>query len=423
MAKLWQKQDSKPLHPLVEKYTVGSDYVLDKELIKYDIQASKAHAKMLGKIEILDQDEVEKIVSTLEELEQKDIEITIQDEDCHTVIENYLVEKLGDIGKKIHTGRSRNDQVLVAIRLYMKDNLEKTKEQTKKLAQTFLKLAKKHQQTPFPGYSHTQQAMPTSLGHYYASFVESLLDDIEFLEKTKEQVDKNPLGSAAGFGVSFPLDREYTTKELGFEKTQINSLYCQNSRGKFESIYLEALTQIMLTLNKFSTDMILFTTQEFNFFTVDESLTTGSSIMPQKKNLDLLEILRGNTSVVSNNKQMVLDISKNLMSGYNRDLQLIKKPLIESTNIVQDSIEIVDLFVQNIEPNMEEIKQKTTPEIYTADIANELVEEGTPFREAYQKAKEKLGKTEIDEIKGIDNKKSPGGPGNLYLENYKKRLN
>ncbi|MDO8552549.1 MAG: argininosuccinate lyase [bacterium] len=426
MAKLWKKTES-TLHPAVEKYTAGTDAVFDLELLPFDIEASKAHAKGLEKIGILSAAETKEILGGLDAL-HKDFQsgkvtITPEDEDCHTVIENYLIENIGETGKKLHTGRSRNDQVLVAVRLYMKQNLSKLNGSSVALADVFLKMAEKYEKVSMPGYSHTQQAMLSSLGHYFSAFAESLLDDADFIALVAKHIDKNPLGSAAGFGVSIPLDREFTSKELGFSDVQVNSLYCQNSRGKFESAYMEALAQVMLTLGKFANDMLLFTSQEFDFFAVDDSLTTGSSIMPQKHNLDVMEILRGNVSVVIANQLMVKDISKNLTSGYNRDGQLMKKPLFESTKIVADSIEVVGLLLAGVTAKPENIKAKITPGIFTADIANALVtEKGVPFRDAYKQAGKLITDKPVDLAKNIASKVSLGAPGNLGLAELKKRI-
>src|SRR3989344_8085092 len=281
MGKLWKKTDTE-LHPVVEKYTAGTDHIFDMELLPFDIAASKAHAKGLQKINILSPGELEALENALEALLKKheagNVTILREDEDCHTVIENYLVEAVGDAGKKIHTGRSRNDQVAVAMRLYMKDKLTTIRKQCIALASNFVDMAEKYEKNPMPGYSHTQQAMLTTVGHYFASFAEALLDDADYIESALRHIDKNPLGSAAGFGSSIPLDRTFTTQELGFSAVQVNSLYCQNSRGKFESVYVEALAQVMLTLGKFAGDMVLFPPREFDFFAVAETLTTGSSI-------------------------------------------------------------------------------------------------------------------------------------------------
>lgn len=426
MSKLWQKKGHN-LHPLIEKYTVGEDYILDKKLMPYDIQATKAHAKGLQKIGIFKAPEIKKIISILNKLE-KDfkkgrISIRIQDEDCHTVIENYLTKKNKKIGQKIHTGRSRNDQVLTATRLYMKDQLKLIRQKTKKLVREFLNFAQKYQNIPLPGYSHMQQAMISSIGHYACSFVESLLDDIEYLNYVYQHINKNPLGSAAGFGIPLLLDRDITTKELKFRKIQINSLYCQNSRGKFESVYLENLAQIMLTLSRFATDLLFFTSQELDFFKVKNNLITGSSIMPQKRNLDAMEILRGNTSVVINNQHLIQNLTKSLISGYNRDLQLMKKPLFESTDIVLESLDIVELYLKGIEPKEDSILKKINKNIFAADLAIEMTKnKKTPFRIAYRKALKLIKKQKVDIQQNIKSKISLGAPGNLDIHYYKNRI-
>ena len=427
MSKLWNKEDHDQLHPLVERYTVAEDYLLDRDLMPYDIEASLAHAQGLERIGILSSEELHNIEHVFEQL-KKDwnegkIQITVHDEDCHTVIESYLTSKIGEIGKKIHTGRSRNDQVLVALRLYMKDHLSNIHELTKKNSKSFLDFALSHKHIPMPGYTHTQQAMLSSLSHYMCSFVEALLDDCSILESTYLHVDKNPLGSAAAFGVSFPLDREYTTSKLGFSQIQVNSLYCQNSRGKFESQYMEALSQIMLTLGRFANDMLVFTSTEFNFFEISPNMTTGSSIMPQKRNVDVMEILRANSGVVLNNQHMIKDIAKNLLSGYNRDFQLLKKPLFESTKIVEESLKVVHLLVTSMKPKVDMIQKNISKEIFMADIANNMVKtEGIPFRDAYKKAVEQVDSYEVDMLKNLESKVSLGAPGNLGIEKYELRL-
>ena len=426
MKKLWDKSGTKT-DPAVEKYTAGTDFVFDMQLMPFDIEASSVHAKGLEKIGILTAGELKEILSALKALGEAvhagKIAMTPEDEDCHTVIENYLVEKLGNTAKKIHTGRSRNDQVLVAVRLYLISNLKTLRKECIKLASAFLGLAEKYKDVPMPGYSHTQQAMLSSLGHYFSSFTESLLDDADYLALTLQHIDKSPLGSAAGFGVSIPLNREFTAKELGFAGNQINSLYCQNSRGKFESAYMESLAQIMLTLGKFASDMVLFTSQEFDFFAVDDALVTGSSIMPHKRNLDVMEIVRGNVSVVVANQLMVKDISKNLISGYHRDGQLMKKPLFESTKIVADSIEVVALLLKGLTPKPESMSAKINAGIFAADVANDLVmKKGVPFRDAYKQAMDLLGTQKPDFKKNIASKVSLGAPGNLGLEQLRKRI-
>ena len=424
--KLWKKQEVE-LHPLVEAYTVGEDYMLDTNLMLYDIEASKAHADGLGHIGILSEEEVHNLKNALNDIAEKftagEIKITIQDEDCHTVIESELIKRLGDTGKKIHTGRSRNDQVLTAMRLYMRAEIDEIIVLAEKLAKRFLSFAGNYQNVPLPGYTHTQQAMLSSVGHYMCSYVESLLDDVSLLKAIQKHINKNPLGSAAGFGVSLELDRAYTTKQLGFEATQINSLYCQNSKGKFESLFLEGLVQIMMTLNKFAHDMLIFTSKESDFFDVDDSLVTGSSIMPQKRNLDTMEILRANVSVLMSNQGMIQSMSKNLMSGYNRDLQLIKKPVMQGVELVKASLEVLEVYIQGMKPNQAHIESKIENEIFMADIATKLVKEtGVPFRDAYKQAAEELEKQEIDMQENLASKVSLGAPGNLNMGHYRELL-
>lgn len=427
MSKLWQKS-GKSLNPFIEIYTVGDDYITDRTLMPFDILGTKAHIIGLEKIGILSKKELTKALIYLKKLEKDfkrgKVKITVKDEDCHTVIENYLTKKSKKLGQKIHTGRSRNDQVLTALRLFMKEQLELIRKEAKKLAKNFLIFAQKNKNVPFPGYSHTKQAMLSSLGHYYLSFTESLIDDIEFLNAIDNQINKNPLGSAAGFGVPLLLDRELTTQELGFKKIQINSLYCQNSRGKFESLFMEGLVQIMLTLGKFATDLLLFTSTEFDFFRVKNNLVTGSSIMPQKKNLDAMEILRGNVSRVINNQHLIQDLAKGLISGYNRDFQLMKKPVIESTNIAFNSLLVVGIYLNGIEPKERTIQNKISKEIFAADIAiTKAAKKGIPFRKTYMQAMTDLKKYKPDFAANIKSKRSLGAPGNLDFHYYKERLN
>lgn len=427
MTKLWQKSTTK-LHPFIEKYTTADDPTLDLVLMPYDIQGTMAHVKGLAKINILNKPELTKILAILKnlakELKQGKITIKPEDEDGQTVIENYCVKHLGHLGKKIPTGRSRNDQVLTAIRLYCKDQIAQVKQSAVKLTNVLFSLAKKHQNLPFPGYTHTQQAMLTSLGHYFLSFVESLLDDLQLLDYIHHHIDQNPLGSAASFGVNLPLDRDFTTQELGFKKIQLNSLYCQNSRGKFESLMMEGLTQIMLTIGRLANDLILFTTQEFNFFHVTDQIVTGSSIMPQKRNLDVLEIMRGYVNVIIANHQMIQNLSKNLLSGYNRDLQLIKKPLIESFVIVKNSLEAMMIVLNNIEPNKKVIAAKITPAIFAADQATQLAKtKNIPFRQAYQIIAKQIQINSLSLVPDhLSLPLSPGAAGNLQLAKYKDRL-
>ncbi len=426
MSKLWQKSKT-VINKEIEAYTVGDDFWLDADLIMYDIQASFAHAQGLNKIGILTSAELKKVKSGLDALKiewaKGKLKISVEDEDCHTFIENYLIAKIGPVGKKIHTGRSRNDQVLVALRLYLQDNIK----QVQSLAMVVAKLLKtkidKFQDVPMVGYSHMQPAMLSSVGHYLSAHLESLIDDMEFLDLSAKFLNKSPLGSAAGFGVNLPLDREFVAKQLKFSSVQVNSLYCQNSKGKFESVYLESLAQVMLTLGRFANDLVIFTMNEFRFFTVNDALTTGSSIMPQKKNMDVLELMRANSRVVVANQLMVKDIISSLFSGYNRDTQLLKKPIFESTKIVKESLSVMRLVVQDLNPNREQIEAKIPVAILAADLATELVKtKKMTFRDAYRVAMDMLPVDKINWSAELKKKISLGSAGNLGLKYYSKKL-
>ncbi len=423
MTKIWQSKSTK-LHPLVEWYTVGNDYILDMRLLPYDVAASLAHAAALAKLKILTAAELTKLTKGLKEILKLHaagkFEIKLEDEDCHTAIENYLIKKLGPLGKKIHTGRSRNDQVLVATRLYTRKKLKQISHELIRLEKVFLAMAKKYEFMPMPGYTHTRRAMPSSVGHWAAAYLEELIDDHLLLESAYRLNDQNPLGAAAGFGVTLKLDRQLTSKLLKFQRTQVNSLYAVNSRGKTESFILAVSTQIMITLGRLANEMIWFTTPEFNFFDLPWRFTTGSSIMPQKRNPDVFEIMRSNVNVIVGLQTQVKDICKNLISGYNRDTQLTKEPLIKGLGITRRSLELAVLVMSGIKPKKEVLLKSLTPEMFANNEANRLVMEGMPFRDAYQYVKENLDKLKVpDPIFAIKEVKSLGGPGNLSLNSYK----
>jgi len=423
MAKLWQSK-STTLHPLVEKYTVGSDYILDMRLLPFDIEASKAHAQALVKAKIITPAEFNKVVKALDEVlklhADGKFKIDISDEDCHTAIENYMVSKLGDLGKKVHTGRSRNDQVLVATRLYTRKKIKQISRELIGLQKVFLGMAKKYEFVPLPGYTHTRRAMPSSVGHWAAAYLEELINDHKLLETAYWLNDQNPLGAAAGFGVNLPLDRNLTTKLLKFQRLQVNSLYAVNSRGSTESYILSVLTKNMMTLGRLATEMIWFTTPEFDFFNLPWEFTTGSSIMPQKRNPDIFEIVRGNVNVIVALQTQVKDISSRLISGYNRDTQLTKEPLIKGLGIARRSLEVVSLVMSKVTPKKDVLMKSLAPEFFAVHEANRLVKEGMPFRDAYKYIKEHLSEIKMeDPVKAIKEVISIGGPGNLQLNKYK----
>jgi len=375
MSKIWDKNNNlmSSAQEAFNNFTTGKDYILDREnFLYYDLKASIAHAGALHLAHIYTSDEFIKIKDLLNAaiLDISLVDVTKEDEDCHTAIERYLTLNAGDLGKKIHTGRSRNDQSLTMIRLYMKANLMNSiMHPLSKSINNFKTMSSEYHEQVFIGYSHTQQAMLTTLGHYYNAFTEQLEDDYEFLKYIYKHIDKNPLGSGAGFGSPIYLDRNWTTKELGFREVQMNSLYCQNSRGKYELLYLHGLSQVMQTLQKFATDMLLYTTREFAFFDVSDELSQGSSMMPQKKNLDVFEIIRAKSAEVMSLENRVQLIMKGLPSGYNRDLQVIKNALVESTDSVAECLNIFNLALKFIQPNDSNIRKAIKNDIYSADAA------------------------------------------------------
>lgn len=384
--KLWQKNWN--LDETVEKFETKSDLLLDQSLLFFDVLGTLAHVIMLKKINLLtsrELAEIQKGLSEILELDQKGkFKLEFGDEDIHTKIENWLTQKYGDSGKKMHTGRSRNDQVLTAIRLFTKNKMISIWGNMLDLLENFIKFAKNYEDVSMPGYTHMQKAMPSTIGMWAGCFAEGLLDDLKPLNSAFLLNNQSPLGSGAGYGVPINLDREYTRKLLGFDKTQENPIYCQNSRGKIEASVIASCISILFEINKFATDVLLFTTSEFNFLTVADKLCSGSSIMPQKKNVDLAELLRSKIHVVLGNYTQMVSLSTNLTSGYNRDLQDTKKPLLESLEITGDCLNIANLLIQNIKPNEKILEISMTPELYATQYALEKVEKGIPFRQAYQ---------------------------------------
>lgn len=393
MKKLWQKNNQK-LDPTVEIFETKDDLVLDEKLLMYDIAGSLAHAKMLKKIGILTKDELNKLEQGLKGIIKLSIKgwfnLQLGDEDMHTKMENYLIEKYGDVGKKIHTGRSRNDQVLTALRLYTKDQLMSIKQQLNNLIEDFADFAQKYGLISIPGYTHMRKAMPSSIALWADSFIASFKDDLILLKTALQLTNQSPLGSGAGYGVPIQLDREYCAKLLGFAKVQ-QVTYCQNSRGKIEAAIMASLISILQTINKLASDVLLFTTSEFNFFKITEAVTTGSSIMPHKKNVDVAELLRSKLHLVLGNYVAMVGISGNLISGYHRDLQDTKKPLIDSLETILSSLQVTKILLDNLTPNQAILEKAMTADIYAAEQAFELVKGGVPFRTAYVEVKNKKG--------------------------------
>ncbi len=419
MTKLWKKKYD--LDKSVEDFTVGDDYLWDMKLVKADIFGNIAHSTMLEKIGILSQEElisIKKNLVEIFELHQKGhFVVKKEDEDIHTAVENFLTDKLGDVGKKIHTARSRNDQILLDIRLYSKERLFEIMENVLSLCKVLLEFSKENEFVPMPGRTHTQRAMPSSVGLWVSSFLEGLLDDLYLLKSAFKLNDQSPLGSAASYGVNLDIDREYVAELLGFEKVQNNVLYVNNSRGKIESIIIFSLSQIMTDLSKFASDLILFSTPEFNYFTLPEEFCGGSSLMPQKRNPALLELTRAKANVVNSLHFRVLGIITSLYSGYNRDFQLTKGPLVESLDITEQTLYLLGYFIPKIKVNRENLINSFTPEVYATDRVLELVKEGVPFRDAYKEVGINLeALNNRDPVENIKSKTHTGATGNLGLE-------
>lgn len=426
MKKLWQKNWE--LESAIEAFETKGDLLMDQKLVKYDVLGSLAHAYGLAKIGILTDAELAQIQKGLTEVLNLEKEGKFGpeegDEDVHTKIENFLTDKYGEAGKKIHTGRSRNDQVLTAIRLLTKDYLLEISAEVLVLVGVLLKFAKANKETLMPGYTHMQKAMPSTFGMWAGALAEGLLDDLVLLKTAYELNDQSPLGSAAGYGVPLTLDRKFTAQLLGFENVQINSLYAQNSRGKIEAAVLAALVAVLTDINKLASDVLLFTTSEFGFLTVKENLTSGSSIMPQKKNVDVAELLRSKVHMVLGAFTQVVSLSTNLISGYNRDLQDTKKPLFESLETTLEAVEVAGLLVKNISVNKDAAESALTPEIFATHEALSLVKKGASFRKAYQE----VGKTNAygdylkDKKSLLSASSHLGGIGNLGLDILSKKL-
>ncbi len=426
MAKLWEK--SHGVDAAVETFTTGRDYLLDRELLVADVLGSIAHGWMLGRIGLITEEEVSKLTVELREIlrkaEQGEFPIRREDEDGHTAIENALVERLGDVGKKIHTGRSRNDQVLTALRLYGRTRLVSIIQGSLKLAGVLMDLAEAYKDQALPGRTHMQPAMPASLGLWFAAFAEELLDDAKLIQTATELCDRSPLGSAASYGVPLPLDREYTAELLGFREVHNNVLAANNARGKGESVVLDALDQLGLTLSKMATDLIFFSLPEIAYLSLPPELTTGSSIMPQKKNPDVLELLRGRAATVGGYAQQVKNVIRGLPSGYNRDFQEVKEPFLRALEVADASVEVLahTLPALEVHPAVIRAAFAANPGVFATDLVMEKVRSGMSFRDAYRETAERFDRGEgvealasRDPADALRLRTASGSPGALNL--------
>jgi argininosuccinate lyase len=421
MAKLWDKGYA--VDKEVEAFTTGDDYLLDRELVEADCVASAAHACMLAKIGILTRDEAEKLAAELRAIaaDSRSGAFTVQpgDEDCHTAIENRLVARLGDLGKKIHTARSRNDQVIAATRIYAREKLLDLFGDTLDLCATLRAFAEQHQGVPMIGRTHTQVAMPSSVGLWAGAWLESLLDDLRLLQTAYETNDQCPLGSAASYGVPLAIDRQCTSDLLGFAKLQNNVLYANNSRGKIESVILGACVQIAIDLSRCAQDLINFSLPEFGYFVIPKELCTGSSIMPQKRNPCGMELIRARTSTILACYNQILNILKGLPSGYNRDFQETKRPFMEGLRLTSACVRVMHVTFTKLEVREERLVAafQAAPDVFATDEALRLVVEGMPFRDAYRQVAASLDSLQAaDPRASIAQRTHAGGPANLQLD-------
>ena len=392
MTKLWEKGvgfDKK-----IESFTVGNDNDLDQILLPYDCEASIAHVKMLNKMKYLNDNESDKLIKELnfilEESKSGNFKIKKSHEDCHTAIEDHLVKTCGDSGKKIHTARSRNDQVLTALRLYYRESIDDVKKLLIDLIKSLELFSDKNGKIQFPGYTHMQKAMPSSVQLWSNAYIESMNDDLKLLQTAYALINQSPLGSGAGFGVPINIDRKFLAKELKFDSVQDNPIYCQLSRGKFELYIINIFTQIMFSINRIASDIVLFCTDEFKFFSLPDEFCSGSSIMPNKRNPDVLELLRGSYSILIGYQSQIQSLSQNLISGYNRDIQLSKEPTMRSFDLIKNCLDINTLVISGLIVNEENCKKAMTDELFATEQAYNMVKEGIPFRQAYRKIADEL---------------------------------
>ncbi len=383
--KLWQKDVA--VSARIDRFTVGKDRELDLLLAPYDVLGTLAHIRMLESIGLLTAEELEILSDALQaiykEIEAGDFEIEAGVEDVHSQVELLLTRRLGEVGKKIHSGRSRNDQVLLDLKLFTRAELERTVEMAEKLFYRFIQLSEQHKSALMPGYTHYQIAMPSSFGLWFGAYAESLVDDVLQLQTAYRIANKNPLGSAAGYGSSFPLNRTMTTQLLGFDTLNFNVVYAQMGRGKTERVVSEALASVAATLGKFAQDVCLYMSQNFGFITFPEHLTTGSSIMPHKKNPDVFELIRARCNKIMSLPNEIMLITANLPAGYHRDLQLIKESFLPVFASLQDCIELTNYMLQHAIINPKAIEDEKYRYIFSVEKVNELVLAGSSFRDAY----------------------------------------
>lgn len=421
--KLWQKDGSKKTSQLIESFTVGKDRELDIFLAPFDLLGSMAHSIMLEKVGLLQKEELDEILTECRKIFKEDIEtknFVIEDgiEDVHSQIEYILTQRIGDTGKKIHSGRSRNDQVLVDLKMYFRDKIESISAQVKGLFDTLQAKSEEHKNDLLPGYTHLQIAMPSSFGLWFGAYAESLVDDLTVLQSVYKIVNKNPLGSGAGYGSNFPLERRYTTELLGFDDLNYNVVYAQMTRGKMEFALAQSLGLFANTLSKLAMDVCLYNSQNFGYILLPEEMTTGSSIMPHKKNPDVAEILRGKTNRLKGLASEIAFVQSNLPSGYHREFQIIKEIIFPAIDEFSECLEIAEFMVKNLKIKADILQDPKFDLLFSVENVNKKVTEGMPFRDAYREVGNEIENGTYSPLRTV-NHTLEGSIGNLCTEEIK----
>jgi argininosuccinate lyase len=423
--KLWAKDNSKKVLENIENFTVGKDRELDIHLAVYDVYGSMAHAIMLESIGLITKEELPLILQAcqklIENIEKGEFTIDDQVEDVHSQVEFLLTQSIGDAGKKIHSGRSRNDQVLVDLKMYLRGQIESLTRQVEVLFDKLIEKSNQHKNDLLPGYTHLQIAMPSSFGLWFGAYAESLIDDLILLQSAFKVVNKNPLGSGAGYGSSFPLNRKMTTELLGFEDLNYNVVYAQMTRGKMEYVVTTALSNLANTLSRMAMDVCLYNSQNFGFLILPEEITTGSSIMPHKKNPDVAEILRGKTNLLKALPTQINSLLGNLPSGYHRELQLLKELVMPAFESFSECLEITTFMIDKMQVKKDLLEDKKYDLLFSVENVNEMVVNGVTFRDAYKKIGEDINDGNFEPNRSL-NHTLEGSIGNLCNDELTKNM-